>query len=136
MKRVRCEDSGVLVPKDKAVKRFQVRNIVDASAIRDLQESSTIDGEAQLMYVIETGLLISNAAQQAARPKNAGILRYLVCGVMSWRLRVTVNRAAETFPATWASGASHATSRDQLVGRLWAEAKTSLYLSCPISHWQ
>ena len=47
VKRVRCEDSGVLVPKDKAVKRFQVRNIVDASAIRDLQESSTIDGEAQ-----------------------------------------------------------------------------------------
>lgn len=44
VKRVRCEDSGVLVPKDKAVKRFLVRNIVDASAVRDMQDSSTIDG--------------------------------------------------------------------------------------------
>lgn len=44
VRRVRCEASGVLVPKDKAVKRFLVRNIVDASAIRDIQDASTIDG--------------------------------------------------------------------------------------------
>jgi hypothetical protein len=42
---VRCEASGVLVPKDKAIKRFIVRNIVDASAIRDIQDSSVHDGE-------------------------------------------------------------------------------------------
>ncbi|KAG7674798.1 putative 40S ribosomal protein S26-3 [Nannochloris sp. 'desiccata'] len=44
VKRVRCESSGVLVPKDKAIKRFIVRNIVDASAIRDLQDSCAIEG--------------------------------------------------------------------------------------------
>merc|ERR1711939_891815 len=33
VRRVRCESSGVMVPKDKAIKRFIVRNIVDASAI-------------------------------------------------------------------------------------------------------
>eukprot|EP00873_Tetraselmis_striata_P000351 jgi/Tetstr1/420615/TSEL_011703.t1 len=43
VRRVRCEASGVLVPKDKAIKRFMVRNIVDASAVRDLQESSVYD---------------------------------------------------------------------------------------------
>ncbi|EIE18661.1 ribosomal protein S26 component of cytosolic 80S ribosome and 40S small subunit, partial [Coccomyxa subellipsoidea C-169] len=46
VKRVRCEASGVLVPKDKAVKRFIVRNIVDASAIRDIQDASTIESYA------------------------------------------------------------------------------------------
>merc|ERR1712048_349324 len=46
VRRVRCETSGCLVPKDKAVKRYIVRNIVDASALRDLQESSVIDGYA------------------------------------------------------------------------------------------
>lgn len=45
VKRVRCESSGVLVPKDKAIKRFIVRNIVDASAIRDIQDACAIDGE-------------------------------------------------------------------------------------------
>lgn len=42
---MRCEASGVLVAKDKAIKRFIVRNIVDASAIRDIQDSSVIDSE-------------------------------------------------------------------------------------------
>jgi small subunit ribosomal protein S26e len=45
VKRVRCEASGVLVAKDKAIKRFIVRNIVDASAIRDIQDSSVIDSK-------------------------------------------------------------------------------------------
>merc|ERR1712213_91854 len=46
VRRVRCESSGVMVPKDKAIKRFIVRNIVDASAIRDIQDASVIDSYA------------------------------------------------------------------------------------------
>ena len=38
-----CESSGALVPKDKAVKRFVVRNIVESAAIRDLQESCAFE---------------------------------------------------------------------------------------------
>jgi small subunit ribosomal protein S26e len=56
VKRVRCEASGVLVPKDKAVKRFIVRNIVDASAIRDIQDSSVVDG-AQPLPNMPVGML-------------------------------------------------------------------------------
>ena len=35
-----------MVPKDKAIKRFIVRNIVDASAIRDLQDACAIENYA------------------------------------------------------------------------------------------
>lgn len=51
---MRCEASGVLVAKDKAIKRFIVRNIVDASAIRDIQDSSVIDGELKPCIVSAT----------------------------------------------------------------------------------
>lgn len=51
VKRVRCEQSGVLVPKDKAIKRFIVRNIVDASAIRDIQEACVYSGRLLLWLV-------------------------------------------------------------------------------------
>ena len=40
VKRVRCENSGAMVPKDKAVKRYQVRNIVEQAAVRDLKEGA------------------------------------------------------------------------------------------------
>mmetsp|Transcript_9667 Transcript_9667/g.31478 ORF Transcript_9667/g.31478 Transcript_9667/m.31478 type:complete len:118 (-) Transcript_9667:75-428(-) len=46
VKRVRCESSGQMVPKDKAVKRYVVRNIVEQAAVRDLQESCVYDGYA------------------------------------------------------------------------------------------
>ena len=54
VKRVRCESSGVLVAKDKAIKRFLVRNIVDASAIRDLQDSSVIEGKPLFTKSVST----------------------------------------------------------------------------------
>merc|ERR1712196_86733 len=43
VKRVRCADSGKLVPKDKAIKRYIVRNIVDASALRDIRDQSAFE---------------------------------------------------------------------------------------------
>merc|ERR1711871_1279016 len=46
VKRVRCENSGQYVPKDKAVKRYIVRNIVEQAAVRDLKDASVIDGYA------------------------------------------------------------------------------------------
>merc|ERR1711924_576462 len=43
VKRVVCMLSGKHVPKDKAVKRFVVRNIVEASAMRDIRDASLYD---------------------------------------------------------------------------------------------
>lgn len=36
----RCASTGKAIPKDKAIKRFIVRNIVDASSLRDIKEAS------------------------------------------------------------------------------------------------
>ena len=39
-KRNRCVSTGKAIPKDKAISRFIVRNIVDASSLRDIKEAS------------------------------------------------------------------------------------------------
>ena len=38
----RCVSTGKAIPKDKAIKRFIVRNIVDASSLRDIKEASAL----------------------------------------------------------------------------------------------
>ncbi len=40
---VRCDVSGRAVPKDKAIKRFIVRNLVDPSGQKDLKDASYYD---------------------------------------------------------------------------------------------
>merc|ERR1712018_1098430 len=43
VKFVRCESSGARVPKDKAIKKYIIRNIVDAAGMRDLGDSSVYE---------------------------------------------------------------------------------------------
>ena len=43
---VRCENSAARVPKDKAIKKYMVRNMVDSASMRDLAEASVYDGYA------------------------------------------------------------------------------------------
>mmetsp|Transcript_18720 Transcript_18720/g.53787 ORF Transcript_18720/g.53787 Transcript_18720/m.53787 type:complete len:108 (-) Transcript_18720:500-823(-) len=38
-----CDGCGSRPPKDKAIKRFQVRNIVDSSSMRDIREASAYE---------------------------------------------------------------------------------------------
>lgn len=51
---VRCTNCGRVVSKDKAIKRFQQRNMVDASSKRDIQENyayNTADFQMPKIYV-------------------------------------------------------------------------------------
>ena len=68
MNRVRCASTGKAVPKDKAIKRFIVRNIVDASSMRDIRDASAF-GTYQLPKIYIKQVCVCVCVSSRARPR-------------------------------------------------------------------
>mmetsp|Transcript_18325 Transcript_18325/g.19094 ORF Transcript_18325/g.19094 Transcript_18325/m.19094 type:complete len:107 (+) Transcript_18325:34-354(+) len=62
--RVRCVTTAKAIPKDKAIKRFVVRNIVDASALRDIRDASAYENYALPKLYIKQYYCIEAAVHQ------------------------------------------------------------------------
>merc|ERR1712124_175972 len=74
VKFVRCESSGARVPKDKAIKKYIIRNIVDAAGMRDLGDASVYETYAlpKMYYKVSAAIhlrLVKNRSRLARKDR-------------------------------------------------------------------
>jgi len=96
-----CDGCGCKPPKDKAIKRFQVRNIVDNSSMRDIRDASAYDVYTVPKMYMKMQYCVGCAVHRRVRKKltTQSILKQLIVSMLALtnniKIQVVRGRARE-----------------------------------------
>ena len=83
---LRCSNCSRAVPKDKAIKRFTVRNMVESAAVRDISEASVYSGAVPTflgLFVFSTEYIWACRIRHSEAVHQNCVLR-VVCHPFTW----------------------------------------------------
>ena len=95
-KTVNCMNCGRLVPKDKAIKRFATKNMVEASSAKDVSDSAVYTGyELPKTYQKQFYCVSCAVHRRVVRPRNVNIRRNRIPLFVKLRMERLEQRQAQ-----------------------------------------